>query len=71
VITAPISLIIGNQQDATFAFVSLAIVLCSFLSMGLIFVPKVSINSVQFNSICLFNETLIAPVCDYLHLQVR
>lgn len=40
VITAPISLIIGNQQDATFAFVSLAIVLCSFLSMGLIFVPK-------------------------------
>ncbi|KAH9514527.1 Gamma-aminobutyric acid type B receptor subunit 1 [Bulinus truncatus] len=40
VITAPISLIIGNQEDATFAFVSLAIVLCSFLSMGLIFVPK-------------------------------
>ncbi|CAG5115625.1 unnamed protein product, partial [Candidula unifasciata] len=41
VITAPISLIIGNQEDATFAFVSLAIILCSFLSMGLIFVPKV------------------------------
>ncbi|XP_025112675.1 gamma-aminobutyric acid type B receptor subunit 1-like [Pomacea canaliculata] len=40
VITAPISLIIGNQQDATFAFVSLAIILCSFLSLGLIFVPK-------------------------------
>uniref|UniRef100_A0A2C9JYZ8 G-protein coupled receptors family 3 profile domain-containing protein n=1 Tax=Biomphalaria glabrata TaxID=6526 RepID=A0A2C9JYZ8_BIOGL len=40
VITAPISLIIGNQEDATFAFVSLAIILCSFLSMGLIFVPK-------------------------------
>jgi gamma-aminobutyric acid type B receptor len=51
VITAPISLIIGNQQDATFAFVSLAIVLCSFLSMGLIFVPKVSFNSDQFSQI--------------------
>ncbi|XP_046543396.1 gamma-aminobutyric acid type B receptor subunit 1-like [Haliotis rubra] len=40
VITAPISLIIGNQENATFAFVALAIVLCSFLSMGLIFAPK-------------------------------
>ncbi|ESP00240.1 hypothetical protein LOTGIDRAFT_141127 [Lottia gigantea] len=40
VITAPITLIIGHQQDATFAFISLAIVLCSFLSMGLLFVPK-------------------------------
>ncbi|GFS03758.1 metabotropic gamma-aminobutyric acid receptor [Elysia marginata] len=41
VITAPISLIISNQENATFAFVSLAILLCSFLSMGLIFVPKI------------------------------
>ncbi|XP_021367272.1 gamma-aminobutyric acid type B receptor subunit 1-like [Mizuhopecten yessoensis] len=41
VITAPITLIISNQQDASFAFVALAILLCSFLSMGLIFVPKV------------------------------
>ncbi|KAK6195470.1 hypothetical protein SNE40_000895 [Patella caerulea] len=40
VITAPITLIIGNQQDASFAFISLAIILCSFLSMGLLFVPK-------------------------------
>ncbi|KAJ8300573.1 hypothetical protein KUTeg_022092 [Tegillarca granosa] len=40
VITAPITLIISNQQDASFAFVALAILLCSFLSMGLIFVPK-------------------------------
>ncbi|XP_041370051.1 gamma-aminobutyric acid type B receptor subunit 1-like [Gigantopelta aegis] len=40
VITAPISLIISHQEDATFAFCSLAIVLCSFLSMGLIFAPK-------------------------------
>lgn len=41
VITAPITLIINSQQDATFAFVSLAIVMCSFLSMGLIFGPKI------------------------------
>ncbi|XP_052221430.1 gamma-aminobutyric acid type B receptor subunit 1-like isoform X3 [Dreissena polymorpha] len=41
VITVPIVLIIESQQDATFAFVALAIMLCSFLSMGLIFGPKV------------------------------
>ncbi|XP_069101175.1 gamma-aminobutyric acid type B receptor subunit 1-like [Argopecten irradians] len=41
VITAPITLIISNQQDASFAFLALAILLCSFLSMGLIFVPKI------------------------------
>ncbi|CAI9738858.1 gamma-aminobutyric acid type B receptor subunit 1-like [Octopus vulgaris] len=41
VITAPITLIINSQQDATFAFMSLAIVMCSFLSMGLIFGPKI------------------------------
>ncbi|CAC5406902.1 GABBR [Mytilus coruscus] len=40
VITAPITLLINNQQDASFAFVSLAILLCSLLSTGLIFVPK-------------------------------
>ena len=41
VITAPITLIIKSQQDASYAFVALAIILCSFLSMGLIFGPKV------------------------------
>ncbi|GBP61571.1 Gamma-aminobutyric acid type B receptor subunit 1 [Eumeta japonica] len=40
-ITAPVSLVIASQQDASFAFVSLAIVFCCFLSMALIFVPKV------------------------------
>ncbi|XP_052790371.1 gamma-aminobutyric acid type B receptor subunit 1-like [Mya arenaria] len=40
VITVPIVLIIKSQQDASFAFVALAIILCSFLSMGLIFGPK-------------------------------
>ncbi|KAK3759627.1 hypothetical protein RRG08_008209 [Elysia crispata] len=42
VITAPISLIFGNQENMTFDFVSLAIVLCSILSVGLIIVPEVS-----------------------------
>lgn len=42
-ITAPVTLVIASQQDAAFAFVSLAIVFCCFLSMALIFVPKVSI----------------------------
>ncbi|XP_060587127.1 gamma-aminobutyric acid type B receptor subunit 1-like [Ruditapes philippinarum] len=41
VITVPIVLIIKSQQDASFAFVALAIILCSFLSLGLIFGPKV------------------------------
>jgi gamma-aminobutyric acid type B receptor len=40
IITAPVTLIISDQQDASFAFVASAIILCSFLSMGLIFVPK-------------------------------
>ncbi|KOB71155.1 GABA-B receptor type 1 [Operophtera brumata] len=40
-ITAPVTLVIASQQDAAFAFVSLAIVFCCFLSMALIFVPKV------------------------------
>ncbi|KAF2884262.1 hypothetical protein ILUMI_21914 [Ignelater luminosus] len=40
-ITAPVILVIGSQQDASFAFVALAIIFCCFLSMALIFVPKV------------------------------
>lgn len=31
----------ASQQDASFAFVSLAVIFCCFLSMLLIFVPKV------------------------------
>ncbi|KAK3088710.1 hypothetical protein FSP39_022744 [Pinctada imbricata] len=41
VITAPITLIISTQQDAKFAFLALAILLSAFLSLGLIFVPKI------------------------------
>ena len=41
VITMPVSLIIESHQDATYTFVSVSILLCNFLSMGLIFIPKV------------------------------
>lgn len=41
-ITAPVSMVVASQQDASFGFVSLAVVFCCFLSMALIFVPKVS-----------------------------
>ena len=40
-ITAPVSLVISSQADASFAFVTAALVFCCFLSMALIFVPKV------------------------------
>ena len=42
VITAPVSLIIGSHQDASFAFIAVAILLGCCLAMGLIFVPKVT-----------------------------
>ncbi|XP_077986305.1 gamma-aminobutyric acid type B receptor subunit 1-like isoform X2 [Glandiceps talaboti] len=41
VITAPVTLIIRSQQNATFAFVSLAIIFCCLCTLLLIFVPKV------------------------------
>lgn len=41
-ITAPVTMVIASQQDASFAFTGLAIVFCCFLSLALIFVPKVS-----------------------------
>ncbi|XP_060523706.1 gamma-aminobutyric acid type B receptor subunit 1 isoform X2 [Cylas formicarius] len=40
-ITAPVTMVISSQQDASFAFVSLAITFCCFLCMALIFLPKV------------------------------
>ncbi len=40
-ITAPVILVIGNQQNAAFCFVSLANVFCCYLSMALIFLPKI------------------------------
>ena len=34
-------MVISSQQDASFVFVSLAVIFCCFLSMALIFIPKV------------------------------
>uniref|UniRef100_T1IUR5 G-protein coupled receptors family 3 profile domain-containing protein n=1 Tax=Strigamia maritima TaxID=126957 RepID=T1IUR5_STRMM len=41
-ITAPVTLVISSQQDASFAFVALAIIFCCFLSMALVYGPKVT-----------------------------
>ena len=41
IITAPVTMVIADQQNATFAFVALANVFCCYLSMALVFVPKV------------------------------
>lgn len=41
IITAPVTLLVSSQQDASFAFAALAIIFCCFLSMALIFLPKV------------------------------
>lgn len=40
IITVPVTLTITSHQDATFLFSSIAILLCNFLAMGLIFLPK-------------------------------
>lgn len=40
-ITAPVAMVIASQQDASFVFIALAVIFCCFLSMLLIFVPKV------------------------------
>lgn len=39
----------ASQQDASFVFVSLAVIFCCFLSMLLIFVPKVSTHCRPFD----------------------
>jgi len=41
IITAPVTMVIKDQENATFAFVALANVFCCYLSMALVFVPKV------------------------------
>lgn len=53
-ITAPVCMVIASQQDANFAFVSLSLIFCCFLSMALIFVPKVSQYYCEKCN-CLFN----------------
>lgn len=57
-ITAPVGMVIASQQDASFVFVALAVIFCCFLSMLLIFVPKVNcksrVNTINF---CINKQT--------------
>lgn len=48
-ITAPVSLVISSQADASFAFVTAALAFCCFISMALIFLPKVKSGCQLFN----------------------
>ncbi|XP_030921342.1 gamma-aminobutyric acid type B receptor subunit 1, partial [Geospiza fortis] len=41
-ITAPVTLILSSQQDAAFAFAALAVVFSSYITLVVLFVPKVS-----------------------------
>lgn len=43
-ITTPVIMVTASQQDASFSFVALSVIFCCFLSMALIFVPKVRNN---------------------------
>lgn len=40
-ITAPVILVIGNQLNAAYCFVSLSCIFCCYLSMALVFMPKI------------------------------
>ena len=40
-ITAPVTMILTSQQDASFAFASLAIVFSAYITLVVLFVPKV------------------------------
>lgn len=40
-ITGPVSLVIVDHVDAHFAFISVTIIFCCFISMALIFIPKI------------------------------
>uniref|UniRef100_A0A8C4DBZ3 Gamma-aminobutyric acid (GABA) B receptor, 1a n=1 Tax=Dicentrarchus labrax TaxID=13489 RepID=A0A8C4DBZ3_DICLA len=42
-ITAPVTMILSSQQDASFAFASLAIVFSAYITLVVLFVPKVSV----------------------------
>lgn len=41
-ITGPVSLVISNQVNAHFAFIALTIIFCCFISMAMVFAPKIS-----------------------------
>lgn len=40
-ITAPVTMILSSQQDASFAFASMAIVFSVYITLVVLFIPKV------------------------------
>ena len=40
-ITAPVTMILNSQQDAAFAFAALAVVFSAYITLVVLFVPKV------------------------------
>ena len=44
-IAVPVTIIIPNQQNARFVFISVAIILSCYLTVGLLFIPKVCSNA--------------------------
>lgn len=50
-ITAPVTMILSSQQDAAFAFASLAIVFSAYITLVVLFVPKVLVRN-TFRNCC-------------------
>lgn len=69
-ITAPVAMVIASQQDASFVFISLAVIFCCFLSMLLIFVPKV--RSIYCAGYCVYSVIDYYPclVCPKFALKI-
>ncbi|KAH8255854.1 hypothetical protein KR038_011934, partial [Drosophila bunnanda] len=65
-ITAPVGMVIASQQDASFAFVALAVIFCCFLSMLLIFVPKVRLGHLHYLNIICVNYLSFVQVIEVI-----
>lgn len=73
-ITAPVAMVIASQQDASFVFMALAVIFCCFLSMLLIFVPKVCIfpviSMLSYVYVCtVYIVAIVAAVATWPHLH--
>jgi len=54
-------MILSSQQDAAFAFASLAVVFSSYITLVVLFVPKVPMGKGMVGSGCLFSGWGEAP----------
>lgn len=50
-ITAPVTMILSSQQDASFAFAALAVVFSAYITLVVLFVPKVLVTD-TFRNCC-------------------